>query len=735
MAEYDLSPGQMAGEYRIERKIGEGGFGKVYAAVHPVIGKAAAVKILNPDLAKNQEMVQRFVDEARAVNQIRHRNIIDIFAFGTLPNGLHYFVMELLEGMSLDSYLEKHAPLEPGHALAILWPVGRALVAAHKAGVAHRDLKPENVFLTFDQDGGIFPKLLDFGIAKLLNESEMVHRTRTGVMMGTPLYMSPEQCRGSGVDHRSDIYSFGIMTHEVLTGGKPFMAETMMDLIIKQIGEPPPPMSARRPDLPRSLDAAVLHMLEKAADRRPASMQAALDELMAAARAGGIEIPSSIQTPAHSPQPPRTAPAQPPAPTAGQPHVDTGAWLQQSGPPTGPAAGHTAPGQPPVAAHTPAPTAAGTSGATPAPAPAGPGAGYAQTPGGPAGHGGYPPGQGAGGYPPGQAAAGYPHGQAAAGYPHGQGAGHPPAYAAPTLQSAGHLPPQPLHAPPRKSASPLGVFAALGAILFFLFVAGFIGFAILWGTDDTVEIGSSLPAQGTFVDRDTTVDFVMKLTAPGEGAPRFTIQQKTHRWQRLTVRAVDAERVTRVDVQYGDHTETTTTNEGSHSQPVVPANRTFVATARGADIEVTSADGQPVTEQELDEVVDDAGPLFHPLTDVFNQPLSAGDTVRVPSDTMLELLGFRTPQPGTTMRADNATLKLLTIDPGGEKATFEVSFLFVEDGTSPPLHAQGPLKGTFTMDTRSGMPLKGGLSGPLEGSLTESGTVLSLSGSMNIDSR
>jgi serine/threonine protein kinase len=182
----------------------------VYAAVHPVIGKAAAVKILNPDLAKNQEMVQRFVDEARAVNQIRHRNIIDIFAFGTLPNGLHYFVMELLEGMSLDAYLEKHAPLEPGHALAILWPVGRALVAAHKAGVAHRDLKPENVFLTFDQDGGIFPKLLDFGIAKLLNESEMVHRTRTGVMMGTPLYMSPEQCRGSGVDHRSDIYSFGL---------------------------------------------------------------------------------------------------------------------------------------------------------------------------------------------------------------------------------------------------------------------------------------------------------------------------------------------------------------------------------------------------------------------------------------------------------------------------------------------------------------------------------------------
>ena len=171
--DYDLTPGQMVGEYRVERKIGEGGFGKVYAAVHPVIGKAAAVKILNPELAKNDEMVSRFVSEARAVNQIRHRTIIDIFAFGTLPGNLHYFVMELLEGATLDSYLKKQGPLSPELAFQILWPIGRALVAAHKAGITHRDLKPENVFLTFDQDGGIFPKLLDFGIAKLLHESEI----------------------------------------------------------------------------------------------------------------------------------------------------------------------------------------------------------------------------------------------------------------------------------------------------------------------------------------------------------------------------------------------------------------------------------------------------------------------------------------------------------------------------------------------------------------------------------
>src|SRR5689334_2423645 len=131
--EYELYSGQMVGEYRVERKIGEGGFGKVYAAVHPVIGKAVAVKVLNPDLARSEEMVGRFVAEARAVNQIRHRNIIDIFAFGTLPGGLHYFVMEMLDGLTLDAYIKKHWPLEPGRALGILWPIGRALVAAHKA--------------------------------------------------------------------------------------------------------------------------------------------------------------------------------------------------------------------------------------------------------------------------------------------------------------------------------------------------------------------------------------------------------------------------------------------------------------------------------------------------------------------------------------------------------------------------------------------------------------------------
>jgi hypothetical protein len=559
-------------------------------------------------------MVARFADEARAVNQIRHRNIIDIFAFGTLPNGASYFVMELLTGMTLQKYLKTNGPLDPGLMASLLWPVGRALIAAHKAGIAHRDLKPENVYLVMDQDGEMFPKLLDFGIAKLMGEEDMATRTKTGMVLGTPVYMSPEQCRATKVDHRADIYSFGIMIHEALAGSRPFDAENVMDVMMRQISDPPPRLSDVRPGLPKALDVPILRMLEKSPAKRPQTMQAALDELP----------------------------------------------------------------------------------------------GYGQTPGGPAvapaGHGGYPPGRGAGGYPPGQApgyppgqAPGYPPGQGAGGYPPGQGAGPPPPYAAPTLQSAGHSPPQPQHALPRKAASPLGVFAALGAILFFLFVAGFIGFAILWGTDDTVEIGASVPAQGTFVDRDTTADFVMKLTAPGEGAPRITIQQKTHRWQRLTVRAVDAERVTRVDVQYGDHTQSTTTNEGSHSQPMVPANRTFVATARGADIEVTSPDGQPVTEEEIEEVVDDAGPLFHPLTEVFSQPLSVGDTVRVPSDVMLELLGFRTPEPGTTMRADNATLKLLTIDPGGERATFEVSFFFVEDGTSPPLHAQGPMKGTFSV--------------------------------------
>ncbi len=292
----DLPSGTEVGEYRIEEKIGEGGFGKVYRAVHPVIGKQAAVKVLNQQFSSNPTVVARFVAEARSVNQIRHRHIIDIFSFGTLPDGQQYFVMELLDGITFDKYLKQHGPLAPEQALSILRNIGRALDAAHAADVVHRDLKPENVFLSFDEDGGCHPKLLDFGIAKLLDEQSTEYRTRTGTPMGTPYYMSPEQCRGRGVDHRTDVYSFGAMTHEVLTGQRPFVGESMMDLMFKHAKEDPPTMSSTRPGLPAELDGPVLRMLAKDPNDRPQKLAEAVAELHQAAREAGFDVPEVAST-------------------------------------------------------------------------------------------------------------------------------------------------------------------------------------------------------------------------------------------------------------------------------------------------------------------------------------------------------------------------------------------------------------------------------------------------------
>jgi serine/threonine-protein kinase len=299
-ADADLPRGQRVGEYQIEAKIGEGGFGSVYRAVHPVIGKAAAIKVLNRQYSSNPQMVSRFISEARAVNQIRNRNIIDIFSFGTLDDGRHYFVMELLEGVPLDRYLKQKGRLSPEEAIPILRGIARALDAAHTAGIAHRDLKPENIFLMIEDDGSVFPKLLDFGIAKLLGDAAMSVKTRTGQPIGTPYYMSPEQCRGKQVDHRTDIYSFGIVVHETLTGRMPFTGDNVMDLLLKQTTADPPSLSSACPELPALLDAPVLEMLRKEPDTRPPTAGAAIEALARAAQEAGYAV-QSMSTPGSGP--------------------------------------------------------------------------------------------------------------------------------------------------------------------------------------------------------------------------------------------------------------------------------------------------------------------------------------------------------------------------------------------------------------------------------------------------
>lgn len=279
----DLAPGDAVGEYIILQKLGEGGFGAVYEAAHPVIGKRAAVKVLHAQHSSDEAVTSRFVAEARAVNQIRNKNIVDIFSFGDLADGRHYYVMELLEGVPLDDYLQRAGRLQIEEVLSILHPVAKALGAAHEAGIAHRDLKPENVFLEIDDDGNVQPKILDFGLAKLLAPGTVtIHKTRSGTPMGTPRYMSPEQCRGIPVDHRTDIYAFGCMAYRMLTGVPPFDAATALDVMMAHVSKPPPPPS-QYPDVNGAFDEPVLKMLEKQPDDRPRTLLLAYESLANAA--------------------------------------------------------------------------------------------------------------------------------------------------------------------------------------------------------------------------------------------------------------------------------------------------------------------------------------------------------------------------------------------------------------------------------------------------------------------
>ncbi len=355
----DLQPGAVVGEYCIERPIGEGSFGKVYAAVHPVIGKTAAVKVLAVEYATKPQFVSRFVEEARAVNLIRHRHIVDIFGFGSLPDGRPYFVMELLEGVPLGDYLKQRGRLPLGEAIPILHKVARALDAAHGAGIAHRDLKPDNVFLSFDEDGTCYPKLLDFGIAKLMGSAPAGHKTATGTPMGTPLYMSPEQCKGESVDHRTDIYAFGIVAYQVLTGRLPFDVNSVAEIMMAHLSQEPPPMSTVAPDLPATLDGPVLQMLAKDPQDRPPRIGGAMEALVAAARQAGAAVPSLVASDggSHLGAPPAgsaeaaTGPTEPATPgMMAESDYGAAAWAGSAAPvavaAAPPVTGQPAPGQP-----------------------------------------------------------------------------------------------------------------------------------------------------------------------------------------------------------------------------------------------------------------------------------------------------------------------------------------------------------------------------------------------------
>jgi serine/threonine-protein kinase len=254
------------GEYRIERKLKQGGMGTVYEAVHQVIDKRAAVKVLKRELCENGEALHRFVQEARAVNQINHPNIVDVFGFGVTEDGRSFLAMELLVGETLGERMGQ-GPMSRDETCAILTEITHALGAAHACGVVHRDLKPENVFLTADR-----VKLLDFGIAKLTGGAGLngpVDVTQPGTLIGTPKYIAPEQARGLAIDGSADVYALGVIAFELLAGRAPFMATDPVELIAKHITLRPPAPSDFVPQLPEVADTLVGEMLDKHPPNRP----------------------------------------------------------------------------------------------------------------------------------------------------------------------------------------------------------------------------------------------------------------------------------------------------------------------------------------------------------------------------------------------------------------------------------------------------------------------------------
>ena len=263
-----LEPGMLVGEYRVENVLGHGGMATVYGAVHPLIGKRAAIKVMSPALSADAASVARFVQEARAVNAIGHPNIVDVFSFGRLADGRSYFVMEQLQGETLfDRIWKSHGPLPMTDVLHILEQICDGLEAAHDAGIIHRDLKPANVFLTPVRGRGDVVKLLDFGVAKLQHQ-QPTGWTSIGCVVGTPEYISPEQARGRDVDARTDLYSLGVIAYEMVLGRLPFISDNPADAIQMNLAAQPPRPSILWPKIPPPLESLLLRLLAKDPDER-----------------------------------------------------------------------------------------------------------------------------------------------------------------------------------------------------------------------------------------------------------------------------------------------------------------------------------------------------------------------------------------------------------------------------------------------------------------------------------
>lgn len=260
------------GRYRVEAVLGEGGMGLVYKARHAVLNKPLAIKVLKPEVSRDVEVMDRFKQEAQSASAIGNHHIIDISDFGTLPDGSTYFVMEFLDGLSLTQAIEQFRPMPADRVIRVAKQLCDGLGAAHERSIVHRDLKPDNIYLIKRGHDSDFVKVLDFGIAKVGGSSSKL--TKAGSVFGTPHYMSPEQCAGSQVDQRTDIYALGIILYEMCSGRVPFDADNLMGILTKHMYEQPvAPRDLPPPtDVPPGLDAVIMKCLSKSADARYQSM-------------------------------------------------------------------------------------------------------------------------------------------------------------------------------------------------------------------------------------------------------------------------------------------------------------------------------------------------------------------------------------------------------------------------------------------------------------------------------
>jgi serine/threonine protein kinase len=316
----------LEGQFQILQKIGSGGMGSVYKASQPAMSRMVAVKILHPKLANRKDLVSRFRREARAMSHLTHPNTVKVFMYGELDDGSLYIVMEYLEGKNLNQLVRHEGPMPPERALPILIQACGALEEAHRQGIVHRDLKPENIFIC--NQGGLkdYPKLLDFGLAKV-TEREMrpgsIILTQEGMVFGTPEFMSPEQAQGKSLTPASDIYSLAVILYEVLTGKLPFDAKSPMEYIQLHVMKPPISLNERVPGktFPPGLGEVIAKALEKKPEDRYASaadFAAALKPFTTMSKGLTAVVPAApAPAPPATPAPPAAADAAPRASAPG----------------------------------------------------------------------------------------------------------------------------------------------------------------------------------------------------------------------------------------------------------------------------------------------------------------------------------------------------------------------------------------------------------------------------------